>query len=95
MTKYTHYITVPVTGAVSISIETDEPIPDGDMDKAMELALEAFDKVGASFDLKVEREIDSCGVELAEGWNLHKHLNRGNVCHAETPETYWETEEHE
>ena len=93
MTRYTHYITVPVTGAVSISVETDEPIPDGDMDKALEMALEAFDKVGASFDLKVERELENCGVELAEGWNLHKHLNRGNVCYAETPETCWETEE--
>jgi hypothetical protein len=94
MPKYTYYISVPVTGAVNVLVESDEPLEEGDDEKAFNMAMDAFDKIEASFDVNVPEKFaaDEDTVNLADGWQLHKHLNRGNVCHTHTPEIYGETE---
>ena len=80
--KHKYYITVPMTGSITMSIETDEPI--GDDEEAFELACEKWNSGDHGLDVGGKED----GTELGE-IDLHKYLNRGNVCHAVCPEIEW------
>lgn len=84
MAKHKYYITVPMTGSVNIVVEVDEPIEDAD--QAFELACEKWNDGEYALDIVDPKENGE--AELGE-FDLHPHLNRGNVCHAVCPEIDW------
>lgn len=93
--KYIYNVTVPVTGSIQVLVESDEEIKS--MNEAFEIAMEAYGKSSARFALQsidsgeVHEVID--GIMMGDEWETHLHLNRGNVCYAVCPETYWDIEE--
>ena len=88
--KFTHYVTIPVTAEAHFSFESD--VEDPSFDDVVD-AFYRSDVESLSFRAKDgERPRDA----VLETWEIHEHLNRGNVCHAVCPE--WsldETEEHD
>lgn len=87
MAKHKYFITVPMTGSINVVVETDEPITDDE--QAFELVCEEWNEGGYGLELADPEENGK--AELGE-FDLHKYLNRGNVCHAACPEIDWEEE---
>lgn len=77
MSRYTHYVVIPITGSINVAIESDDPEP----------SLEVLYKAAMDVPWRLALEEDGDGkVTLGEEIGTHRYLNRGNVCEAVCPE---------